>query len=216
MSDGKYDSSSQMLEIENTLNLLDAVEQEASMSQRSLAQKLGVALGLTNALLKRCGRKGLLKFREVPGRRFAYYLTPKGFAEKSRLTAEYLNSSLQFFRHAREEYADAASYCVTRGWKNVALYGSGELCEIAILSLMEAGIRPVAVVDSQSNRQSQLDIPFVRSLEEVSAGVSVDALIITDSRHPQRTFDTLSEQQPERHIVTPRLLRVRRPALPAE
>ena len=75
------------------LGLLDAVEQDRAQSQRHLASELGIALGLVNAYLKRCIKKGLVKVSEAPARRYAYYLTPKGFAEKSRLTVEYLSAS---------------------------------------------------------------------------------------------------------------------------
>ena len=72
------------------LNLLDVVEENSAITQRSLAAELGVALGLTNTYLKRCAKKGFIKVQQVPSNRYAYYLTPHGFAEKSRLTAEYL------------------------------------------------------------------------------------------------------------------------------
>lgn len=78
------------------LGLLKSVEQDGGRSQRRLAAELGIALGLVNAYLKRCVSKGLVKVQNVPARRYAYYLTPKGFAEKSRLTVNYLTSSLIF------------------------------------------------------------------------------------------------------------------------
>src|SRR3546814_4310673 len=59
-----------------------------------------------SALLKRCAAKGLVKIQNAPARRYAYYLTPKGFAEKSRLVAEYLETSLHFFRGARSQYEE--------------------------------------------------------------------------------------------------------------
>ena len=78
------------------LGLLDAVEQDRAQSQRLLASELGIALGLVNAYLKRCIKKGLVKVRSAPARRYAYYLTPQGFAEKSRLTVQYLSYSFGF------------------------------------------------------------------------------------------------------------------------
>ena len=71
-----------------TLNILDTVEQNEHISQRDLSRKLGVALGLANSYLKRCVRKGLIKVQQAPANRYLYYLTPKGFSEKSRLTAQ--------------------------------------------------------------------------------------------------------------------------------
>ena len=80
-----------------TLGILEAVERGHEISQRSMALELNIALGLVNAYLKRCIKKGLVKVQQVPKGRFAYYLTPQGFAEKSRLTASYLSFSFDFF-----------------------------------------------------------------------------------------------------------------------
>ena len=79
-----------------TLEILDVIQKQSDVSQRHLAQHLGVALGLANSYLKRCVRKGLIKITEAPANRYLYYLTPMGFAEKSRLTARYLNYSFSF------------------------------------------------------------------------------------------------------------------------
>src|SRR3546814_9139172 len=89
--------------------LLEAIGSGDEHTQRTLATRMGVALGLAKALLKRCAAKGLVKIQNAPARRYAYYLTPKGFAEKSRLVAEYLETSLHFFRGARSQYEEARS-----------------------------------------------------------------------------------------------------------
>src|SRR6201990_2011902 len=87
------------------LGLLESVERDGAQSQRKLASELGIALGLVNAYLKRCVKKGLLKVREAPARRYVYYLTPQGFAEKSKLTVDYLSYSFSFYRQARADCA---------------------------------------------------------------------------------------------------------------
>src|SRR5712671_2092701 len=87
------------------LGLLESVERDGAQSQRKLASELGIALGLVNAYLKRCVKKGLLKVSEAPARRYAYYLTPQGFAEKARLTVQYLSNSFSFFRLAKSDCA---------------------------------------------------------------------------------------------------------------
>ena len=70
------------------LSVLTSIERDSTITQRKLANELGIALGLANAYLRRCVRKGLIKMSQVPLNRYAYYLTPQGFSEKSRLTAE--------------------------------------------------------------------------------------------------------------------------------
>ena len=86
-----------------TLGLLNAVHENSNVTQRTVATELGVALGLVNTYIKRCVKKGYIKVRQAPANRYAYYLTPAGFAEKSRLTAQYLSHSFTFFRRARQQ-----------------------------------------------------------------------------------------------------------------
>ena len=93
-----------------TLDLLNAIDQRSDVSQRHLARQMGIALGLANSYLKRCARKGLVKVSEAPANRYFYYLTPKGFAEKARLTGHYLASSLSFYRKAGESCSAAFKY----------------------------------------------------------------------------------------------------------
>src|SRR5262245_24656529 len=165
---------------EITLGVLDAVEQNAQVTQRSVASELGIALGLANAYLKRCMRKGWIKVKQIPPNRYLYYLTPKGFAEKSRLTAEYLGSSFTFFRRARAQLEDAMGACAAQGWKRVALYGKGELTEIGALCNAEFHLDLVVVAPGAGARVA--GVPAVGALGEAGA---LDAVIVTDLAKPQ-------------------------------
>src|SRR5207248_6441905 len=97
------------------LGLLESVERGGEQSQRRLASELGIALGLVNAYLKRCITKGLVKVTHAPARRYAYYLTPQGFAEKSRLTVDYMSYSFSLFRRARSDYSKLLNSARERG-----------------------------------------------------------------------------------------------------
>jgi DNA-binding MarR family transcriptional regulator len=190
------------------LGLLTSIENDSAVTQRKLAHDLGIALGLTNAYLRRCVRKGLVKMREVPLNRYAYYLTPQGFAEKSRLTAEYLSLSLDFFRRARRDCARAADTCAQRGWHRVALGGAGELAEIALLSAVDAGLAVVCVIDAGEAGRRCAGVPVVADLAAARhhAGPGgLDAILLTDTRTPQTSFEALSVLAPGR-VVAPRLL----------
>src|SRR6202051_566604 len=115
------------------LALLSSVENDGDRSQRRIAAELGIALGLVNAYLKRCIKKGLVKVHDVPARRYAYYLTPHGFAEKSRLTVQYLSNSFSFFRMAKGECASVFAAAKANGHDRLVLAGKSDLAEIAIL-----------------------------------------------------------------------------------
>ena len=200
-------------ESEITLGLLEAVHADDALTQRSAASQLGIALGLTNAYLKRCIKKGLIKVQQVPPNRYSYYLTPKGFTEKSRLTAEYLSYSFTVFRRARNECADIFGDCAQRSWHRVALCGTGDVAEIATLCARE---QPEVEIAGVLAREPELDraagylgLPLAAYLMELGP---VDAVILTDLRAPQATYDWLRGQLPEDRVLAPPFLRVMRAA----
>ncbi len=211
-SDRTTDSTSEG-DAEITLALLNAVQENSTATQRSMANDVGIALGLANAYLKRCVRKGLIKISQVPPNRYAYYLTPKGFTEKTRLTSEYLSSSFTFFRRARNQCGDALEYCATRKWRRIALAGTGELAEIATLCASERNVTLIGVIDGAATRREFAGLKVAASANELDA---LDAVIVTDLRAPQAVFDALARDLSAERVLTPRLLGVvRREAQPA-
>lgn len=188
-----------------TVELLDNVAGQEAPNQRALARKLGISVGLVNALVHRAVRKGLIKIKHVPARRYAYYLTPKGFAEKSKLVAEYLDRSLSFFRTARQEYSEAFARCATAGHKRVVLCGAGELAEIATLAAYGLDVTLAAVLDVETNQARVAGLPVIRSIDEIEPG---DILVITDERNPQETYDRLAAKVAPERVLAPAFLRI--------
>src|SRR6267378_6706024 len=128
------------------LRLLEAVEQDSRITQRSLASKLGIALGLTNIYLKRLVRKGYIKCVNVQSNRITYLITPRGIAEKARLTYEFMDYSLHLYGDVRRHLRVVLQECAAAD-RRVAIYGRGEAAELAYLSLKECGLEPVAIFD---------------------------------------------------------------------
>lgn len=189
------------------LGLLDAVEQDRVQSQRHLASELGIALGLVNAYLKRCIKKGLVKVRHVPARRYAYYLTPQGFAEKSRLTVEYLSYSFGFFRQAKTDCSELFRVAKARGVSRIVLAGMSDLAEIAMLCAIEQAIAIVGLVQSDAEQSQFIGIPVFSDFDAVSA--SFDSVLITDVNNARETCETAVAHFGLDRVLVPELLRVR-------
>jgi DNA-binding MarR family transcriptional regulator len=189
------------------LGLLESVERNGGQSQRHLASELGIALGLVNAYLKRCVKKGLVKVAHAPARRYAYYLTPQGFAEKSRLTIEYLTYSFSFFRQARADCARTLASAQENGWGRIALAGISDLAEIAVICAVESGIAIVAVVDAEAPSATFMGAPVVRSFDAIAD--KADAVIVTDLRAARETFAAAAAQFGRERVLSPSLLGVR-------
>ncbi len=197
-------------ETEITLGLLQAVDEDSAVTQRSVAGQLGIALGLANAYLKRCVKKGLIKVKQVPPNRYAYYLTPKGFTEKSRLTAEYLSSSFNFFRRARLECGELMERCRTRGWSRIALCGTSDLGEIAVLCAREHEVELAGFVATAPTNGGAREFGGLKVAATLAELGRVDAVLLTDLKAPQATFDHLRATVPDERILAPRLLRIMR------
>jgi DNA-binding MarR family transcriptional regulator len=189
------------------LGLLESVERDGAQSQRKLASDLGIALGLVNAYLKRCVKKGLVKIGQAPPRRYAYYLTPHGFAEKSRLTVEYLSFSFSFFRRAREDCSAVLKTVRARGWNRVVLFGVSDLAEIATICALEQGVTIVAVVDAKSTADRFVGTPVVQSLAAVPG--SYDALVVTDLQATRESVKSIVSQVDADRVLVPALLGIR-------
>jgi len=189
------------------LGLLESVERDGAQSQRKLASDLGIALGLVNAYLKRCVKKGLLKVGQAPARRYAYYLTPHGFAEKSRLTVEYLSSSFSFFRRAREDCSSLLAAARAQGWNRVLLAGVSDLAEIATICSLEHGMTIVAVVDPVSTRTRFVGAPVVASLDGV--GAPFDAVLVTDLQATRKQVEAIATKVGAGRVLVPAMLGIR-------
>ena len=192
-------------EAELTLGLLRAVHEDETLTQRSAAQELGVALGLVNTYLKRCATKGFVKVRQVPSRRYAYYLTPKGFAEKSRLTAEFLGQSLSLFRQAQRDYGEVLDYCAQRDWQAIILYGASDLAEIFSLYARDYPISIRGIVDAGVADTHFANLPVFSGRDSLG---DADAHIITSLRDPQPIYDDLIKSISPERVLAPKLLEI--------
>ncbi len=130
-----------------SLLLLDELSKGQPVSQRDLSRKLGIALGLVNSYLKNLVAKGYVTISQIPAKRYAYYLTPKGFAEKTRLTYHLLQDYTNIYREARRGYRELFADLEGRGIRTVVFAGADEVAEIAYLSLQEVDIELAGVVD---------------------------------------------------------------------
>jgi DNA-binding MarR family transcriptional regulator len=189
------------------LGLLDSVERNGGQSQRHLAAELGIALGLVNAYLKRCIKKGLVKASEAPARRLVYYLTPQGFAEKSRLTVEYLSYSLGFFRQAKVDCAALLRQAQARGCRRIVLAGKSDLAEIVAICSMETDISIVATVDAVAAETRFVGRPVVPSFKNIEE--QFDAIVVTDLVATRRTCEALISRFGNEIVLIPQLLHQR-------
>ena len=184
-----------------TLGVLEAIDSKKSITQRSISKDLDMALGLVNSYLKRCVKKGFIKIQQAPKNRYLYYLTPRGFSEKTKLTAEFLTSSFTFFRKSRDQIEEILDHCNKKNWKRILLFGNSELAEITSLYSKNYEVQIMQVYNTSNLRDSkQDDFPPVSDL---------DAIILTDLTSPQKSYEQLVTVYKSKPILVPKLLKVK-------
>jgi len=182
---------------------LSAVEADSRVTQRSLASELGIALGLTNSYLKKCIDKGLVKIKQVPANRYAYYLTPRGFSEKSRLTTEYFKTSFSFYRRAKKDLINIMLICSEKNMINIILSDQSELAEIALIISFNTNINIVGIIGKSSNKNIngipiKADIKFFKEFDKV---------ILTNIDDSKSRYEELSKVVPIDKIIIPDILK---------
>jgi DNA-binding MarR family transcriptional regulator len=191
------------------LGILQAIDSEDKITQRAVANELGIALGLVNTYLRRFVRKGLVKVQAAPARRYAYYLTPKGFAEKSKLTAQYFSHSFAFFRTAKEDCRAILSQASERRMKRLAMVGISDLTEIMLLYAPSFDVQVTAVHHYGYAATTYLGVPVVTALDQLSGEKASDGLVITDLVSPEAATKKAIAAVGVEKVLIPKLIEVR-------
>ncbi len=174
-----------------SLQILDELSNDDSLTQRDLSGRLGIALGLVNSYIKNLVAKGYITVKAIPTKRYAYYLTPKGFAEKTRLTYDLLHDYTRIYREARKNFKQLFHDLEADGVKKVVFAGADETAEIAYITLQETHMELIDVVDD--------DMPgrdfFGRLVQPVRAvrDMRYDTVVVTSYLKRKQLFKQLVE-----------------------
>ena len=172
-----------------TLRILEEIDKEDTPSQRDISRKLNISLGLVNSFVKRLAQKGYCKVTTIPKNRVRYLLTPKGAAQKSRLTYEYIQSSINFYRKTLHKIRVLFNELNNEGVTKIAFYGVSDLAELAYLIIKEDSIQLVGVIDDNHLGKSFLKTTVIGSdrLEDTP----FDRILITNIVEPLKSFDEI-------------------------
>jgi len=182
------------------LQILEEIDTTHSPSQRYLARKLNISLGLVNSFVKRLAKKGYVKITTIPRNRVKYMLTPQGFAEKSRLTYEFIQHSFSLYKEALKKFEGLFNELEKRNVRKVVFYGVSDLTEITFVSLKATNIKLVGVVDDVKAGTQYLDFT-VRSTSELK-NLEFDSIILTALETKEHMVKKLVEKNiPQEKII---------------
>jgi len=175
------------------LELLQELEKNPIISQRELSHKFGIALGVINACLKRMGRRGWIRITGFNHHKIGYYLTPKGFAEKAKLTLHLVSWTVQHYSALKEIIGKKFLEMQDRGIERIAFYGVSDEMEVAYITLQGVHLKLVGIVEDGS-RMNQKEV-FGLEVKEVSQieVLKPDAVFITSLVGQEERTETLKK-----------------------
>jgi DNA-binding MarR family transcriptional regulator len=179
--------------------LLNEIASEEPLSQRELARRLGIALGLVNSYLKNLVAKGYVRITAFPRNRYGYLLTPRGIAEKSRLAYRHLSYFTNLYKSTRQDYLALFRRLSSSGISGVAFCGVDEVAEIAYLSLSETGMGLSLVMDDDHAGEDF----FGSMVVSLDAGVprAGRCIVVTSLKRGERLADVLAMRGVDRKRI---------------
>ena len=159
------------------LQILDELANNDALTQRDLSKRMGIALGLVNSYIKNLVAKGYLTVKNIPSKRYAYYLTPTGFAEKSRLAYDLLQDYTRIYREAKNNYRQLFLELERSGAKRIVFAGADEVAEFAYITLQDTKLELTGVVDPDRAEE----VFFGRKIQPMTGlnNMEYDSIVVT-------------------------------------
>jgi DNA-binding MarR family transcriptional regulator len=189
--------------------ILQAIASGGPITQRSLSSDLGVALGLTNLLIRRLVGKGYVRMAGMGTRHVRYLMTPAGWEALSHATRLSLENTIHLYTQTREQIRSSLAMlaeCCTvdpSGEKRVVFYGAGDVAEIAYVSLQRTDLTLIGVVDDRRRGKFfDLSICDAEALSpETLDGVPYSHVIVASIRHTEAINARIRERGVPAHRV---------------
>ncbi len=182
------------------LRFLEEVGQTPEVSQRHLAHRVGVALGVTNLLVRNLTKKGYIQVSQVGWKRWAYVVTPAGISRRAQLTFAYIDQFLGHYRRVRRLIGQDLDALTMSPESRIAVYGTNELAELVYLAARNMGVTNIDFCDSDGPAVF-LGSP-VKSLDSIATGDYVKVLVAFSEGLEARCQDLRDAGVERSRIVT--------------
>ena len=184
------------------LRLLEEVEGTPELSQRNMANRLGVALGVANLLVRNLAKKGYIRANRVGWKRWVYVVTPAGIARKAHLTFAYVERFRDHYRRVRTLVREDIGSLAMRPGSRIAIYGATELAELMYLALRDMGLTSVDVYVQDNSHGTFLGMP-VRGLDRIAPAEYARVMVAFSTDIRERYQELVARGIAPEQIVAP-------------
>ena len=178
-----------------TLQVLEEVSKDSAISQRKLSSRLGVALGVTNACIKKMISKGYISANGINHKKMSYSLTAQGVTEKAKLTYRFLRHTVGYYINLKKKINLELDIIYKAGLKRILYYGAGEVMEVAFICLNGTDFEMVGIVDDSKERQGERVFNFTIMDPGQIKSMKPEAILITSIRYKSEISDKLKKNK---------------------
>lgn len=135
------------------LQILNLLTSNPQVTQRGIANSVGISLAMVNFYLEKYEKDGVLKISRDSTRAGLYSLTKRGHEKRKLLNMEFLEASLDVYNQAKNECINFIEKIKEDGFKKLIFYGAGEVCELLLYvmnNIREVDLEVLAVIDDDS------------------------------------------------------------------
>ena len=164
------------------LMLLQEIEKKPNSTQKDLASIIGAAASMVNVYINELEEKGYLKREYISAKTVNYHITPQGIKRKNYLLITYMRELLDLYRLAKNGVGEFLTELQYKGYKNILLYGAGEVAETIIGVIRDkeySSLNVVAIVDDDENKQGKEFMGYKVIPSEDIMKCDHDAIVIT-------------------------------------
>jgi predicted transcriptional regulator len=166
--------------------ILEFLSKDSNITQRAIAKQLDSSLSMVNQYLEEYEKNELLIKEYKSTKYIEYKLTRKGHLRLKELNIKYLESIRKIYLSAKGDVLRFLYQLVKNGYRNILLYGAGEVAELTLQVLSEEKTLPIyvkAIVDDDESKQNTkiLGISVISSLHIKE--YDVDGIFISSYGH---------------------------------
>lgn len=185
--------------------ILDMIEKNPHITQREMSKAIGVAVSMINFYLDEYENDKLIERKKYSTKTVEYFVTPKGIERRKVLNIWYLKSSHNIYLSAKDNIISFLNQVIEKGFKNILLYGAGEVAEIMLQVINADNALPLkisAVIDDSPSKKGKVivNIPIIE-LKNINQYAHDGILVSSYTHHDVINQSLYSINYPTEKII---------------
>lgn len=185
--------------------ILDLISKNSDITQRVMAEALDVSVSMINIYLEDYEKRRLIKREYRSPKDVQYEVTKKGLERKKVLNLGFIKSAQTIYYPARDNILAFLAQVVQKGFRNILLYGAGEVAEVFLRVIGtegNGGPEVIAIVDDDPQKQNNLlnGLPIIRK-DQIPLFHCDGILIASFSHHESIKKSLFDMNYPKEKIV---------------